>query len=78
MKIDILADLLQADLTVDRYALRGKPWGEVVNIGDPYNRMSTKLQSLSSALPLARWCKAHQISSRNLRLSRRSPFHRLN
>jgi len=37
--IDILADLLQAEYTVETFKLRGKLWLEVRTIGDPYNRV---------------------------------------
>ena len=55
--IDILADLLQSRVTVDTYTLQGKPWREVVTIGDPYNQTSIELISLASFLPLNRWAK---------------------
>ena len=35
--VDILADLLQADYTIDTYERRGKRWRKVVDIGAPYN-----------------------------------------
>lgn len=55
--INILADLLQADFTIDTYALRDKPWRKVVTIGNPYNRMLIKGQALSALLPLQRWAR---------------------
>lgn len=55
--IDILAHLLQSDYTMDRYALRGKPWREVLAIGNPYDRTLTNGKSLASALPLGRWAR---------------------
>lgn len=55
--IDILADLLQSNFTVETSTLRGKPWREVMTISQPYTRTSTELQSLSSGLPLGRWAQ---------------------
>lgn len=54
--IDILADLLRADYSLDRYTLGGKLWREVINIGEPYDQISTG-PNLAAALPLKRWAK---------------------
>ncbi|MGI3785492.1 MAG: hypothetical protein ACRYG2_32500 [Janthinobacterium lividum] len=61
--IDILADLLQADFTVNTYTVGGRPWRQVVTIGAPYNRTSTEPRSVSGVLPLRRW--AQHITSKH-------------
>lgn len=55
--VEILADLLQATFTIDRYALHNKPWREIVNVGKPYNRTVSSGPSMSSLLPLQRWAR---------------------
>jgi hypothetical protein len=60
--IDILADLLQSSFRTDSYTWRGKPWREVLTIGEPYKQTSTEIRSLTSVLPLTRW--AEHVRSR--------------
>jgi len=55
--IDILADLLQADFSVETYTVGGRPWREVVTIGAPYHRTSAEARSLMGALPLNLWAR---------------------
>lgn len=55
--IDIVADLLQSTFKTETYTLRGRPWREVLTISAPYDRTSTELKSLTSALPLSRWAR---------------------
>jgi hypothetical protein len=52
--IEILADLLLADYTLDTYELWGKPWRDVLTIGDPYHKTFSS-GSLAALLPLQRW-----------------------
>lgn len=60
--IDILADLLLADYTLDTYELWGKPWRDVLTIGEPYQK-SFSSGSLAALLPLQRW--ATHVETRN-------------
>jgi hypothetical protein len=55
--IEILASLLLATFTMDRYALANKPWREVVTIGNPYNATVSRNLSPTSLLPLQRWAR---------------------
>jgi hypothetical protein len=61
--IEILADLLLADFTIDTYELGGKRWREVVTVGPPYDLTVSKGPFLSSLLPLQRW--ARRVESRH-------------
>lgn len=60
--IDILTDLLLADYTLDTYELWGKPWRDVLTIGEPYQK-SFNSGSLAALLPLQRW--ATHVETRN-------------
>jgi hypothetical protein len=53
--IDILADLLQSQYTLDSYEMRGKPWRTMITVSAPYDRQSYKLESKAAVLPLSRW-----------------------
>ena len=69
--IDILADLLLADYTLDTYELWGKPWRDVLAIGDPYHK-NLQLRFLSSAAPTAAAMgDAGRDPQRVIRMSRR-------
>lgn len=54
--IDILADLLLADYKLEVYELWGKPWRDVVTIGEPYLKKTFSSGSFAAlVLPLQRW-----------------------
>lgn len=48
---------MQATYFIDTYALRGKPWREVVTVGEPYSRTFYGGPSWNSVLPLQRWAR---------------------
>jgi hypothetical protein len=52
--IDILADLLQSPFTIETYTLGGKPWREIVTVGEPYNLALTGGHAYGLR-PLQRW-----------------------
>lgn len=56
--VEILSDLLRAEFTITTYELGGKPWREVLTIGEPYGAMEwTTPLAWTALLPHRRWAR---------------------